>query len=328
MVSCAHETPERRDARKSSRPETTPDCVPDVNPAIDLACPSPVRAGTGQVCSIKVQGRSREFLLYAPANFDPCVKTPLVVDAHGATETMSEHAGLEPFNDWPGGLGSGWRLVADREGFLVAQPQGIGNRWVASDVAFMESLVLSVRTVADLDAERIYMTGISNGGELTYQTGCGEGNVFRGFASISGFGRSCAVTRPAPVIHFHSAEDSIISYDAGLAAFARRVEDLHCQRGPISSVTFGGANGSTEEVCLAAGSSSEPFSLVPCEPSAGQTRCQQWDECDGGVQPTFCTVAADRVNHFDTTGGHILYFNDTSLSVAAVAWSYFEKMSE
>ncbi len=29
---------------------------------------------------------------------------------------MFEHAGLEPFNDWPGGLGSGWRLVADRAG--------------------------------------------------------------------------------------------------------------------------------------------------------------------------------------------------------------------
>jgi hypothetical protein len=37
-------------------------------------------------------------------------------------------------------------------------------------------------------------------------------------------------------------------------------------------------------------------------------------------------VAPDREHHFDTTGGHILYLNGTTLSIAAVAWRFFEQV--
>ena len=68
-----------------------------------------------------------------------------------------------------------------------------------------------------------------------------------------------------------------------------------------------------------------PWSLVACDPAAPATTCETWDQCDGGVEATYCTVAPDHARHFDTTGGHILYLNDTNLSLAAVAWEYFER---
>jgi hypothetical protein len=47
--------------------------------------------------------------------------------------------------------------------------------------------------------------------------------------------------------------------------------------------------------------------------------------CDGGSAATFCTVAPDHEHHFDQFGGHVLYFNDTTLSLAAVAWRFFQQ---
>ena len=76
-------------------------------------------------------------------------------------------------------------------------------------------------------------------------------------------------------------------------------------------------------MCLA-GDGTTPWSLVPCDPSAPATTCQTWDGCDDGVEAMFCTVAPDHENHFATTGGHILYLNGTHLSLAAVAWTFFE----
>ena len=170
---------------------TTTDCAPPTGPDPG-DCDAPLQPGADRTCTLKFGGETREYLLYAPAGYDPCVPTALVVDAHGSSETDAEQAGLDPFLDWPGGLGSGWRLVADREGFLVAQPQGIRNQWTESDAPLMDEIAARVERVADVDPDRVYLTGISNGGGLTYWTACEDTAVFHGFAPVSGYGRAPA----------------------------------------------------------------------------------------------------------------------------------------
>lgn len=301
-----------------------------VTPSADAKdCAAKLVAGADRACKVTVGGKSRDYLLYAPAKYDPSKPAALVVDAHGASETAREHAGFEPFRDWPAGLGSGWRLVADREGFLVAQPQGIGNQWEPSDAAFMIAIAAEVSKVASVDPKRVYMTGISNGGGLTYWTGCKDTTVFRGFAPISGYGpqsaESCPLTHPAPLIHFHSAKDAVISMASGQSAFDVWVKNNHCKSGPASTLRFGGAQSNTGDVCLANGPQKDSWKLAPCEASSPETTCKTWSQCDGGVDATFCDVAPDQENHFTTTGGHILYINGTKLSLAAVAWAYLDK---
>lgn len=306
---------------------STPDAAACVAPPIDDSddCTAPLAPGTDRRCHIQVGGKSRELLLYAPKSYDPCAKTALVVDAHGSNETDDDQAGLEPFLDWPKGLGSGWRLVADREGFVVAQPQGIGNVWSATDADFMLAIPGVVAKAADVDAARVFMTGISNGGALTYWTGCRDTPTFHGFASVSGYGvATCSVSHPAPLVHFHSADDKIISLADGKAAFQAWVKGNHCASTSQKSWQFGGAGTDPRAVCLASGpAESPPWSLAACDTSAPATTCETWSGCDGGTSATFCTVPADQVHHFDTTGGHVLYLNATHLSLAAVAWEYF-----
>jgi hypothetical protein len=289
-------------------------------------CTARLVAGADLKCKLSVGGRQREFLLYAPANYDASKPVALVVDAHGALETAENQAGLTPFRDWPGHLGSGFRLVADQHGFVVAQPQGLNNDWKSSsDVDFIMMIPKFVEGIAPVDPERVFLSGISDGGQLVYWVGCQDTGTFRAFAGVSAFNAdTCALTRPAPMLHFHSPDDAIIGYDDGQAAFQDWVDASHCKVGPTNSLRFGGAGGDTRPYCLTA--TGNTWQLGACRATAPATTCQTSSQCDNDATSTFCTVAPDKVNHYLITGGHILYINGTGLSLAAVAWDFFSAL--
>jgi poly(3-hydroxybutyrate) depolymerase len=250
-----------------------------------------------------------------------------VVDAHGAQETAAANAGKEPFFDWPSGLGSGWRLLADREGFIVVQPQGIGNAWSESDADFMLRIPAFVGRTAAVDPARVYMTGISNGGALTYWTACRDTGIYRAFAPVAAFAQPpCNLTHHTPIIHFHAPTDRLVKLTSGKAAFDMLRQANHCASQPRPSWTFGGGGGQPGDFCLAssgAGAGAQ-WHLTACDAASERTTCDLWDHCDGGSTAMFCTVPPDREHHFDTMGGHVLYFNGSNLSLAAVAWEFFK----
>jgi poly(3-hydroxybutyrate) depolymerase len=252
-----------------------------------------------------------------------------VVDAHGAQETAAANAGKEPFFDWPSGLGSGWRLVADREGFIVVQPQGIGNAWSQSDVDFMLQIPAFVGRTAVVDPKRVYMAGISNGGALTYWTACRDTGIYQAFAPVAGFAEPpCNPTHRAPVIHFHTPTDRLVKLSSGKAAFDMLRAANHCASQPRPSWSFGGGSTDARAVCLTStGGSAPQWHLGSCDPSSEKTTCDLWDRCDEGSKAMFCTVPPDRDHHFDTMGGHVLYFNGGNLSLAAVAWEFFKTLN-
>jgi len=291
-------------------------------PAPSTDCTARLSPGDERTCTLLIGGVSRTYLLYAPRTYDPCRPAALVVDAHGAQESAQVHAGLADFYNWPTrGIGSGFRLVADREGFLVATPQGIGNAWAQSDTAFVTAVPADVAVQATIDENRVYLSGISNGGALTYWTACGGSGVFHGFAPISAYdNNACPVTHPAPLVQFHSPDDALVSYAAGQTSFQHWRDGNHCDATPSATLRFGGANGDPRPVCLSDG---EPWQLVTCDPSAPATVCDVYTGCDRG-EAVFCTVPPDNSYDGGQTGGHILYFNATNLSLAAVTWAILE----
>jgi polyhydroxybutyrate depolymerase len=258
---------------------------------------------------------------------DSCHPAALVVDAHGAQETAAANAGKEPFFDWPGGLGSGWRLLADREGFIVVQPQGIGNAWDQSDVDFMLQIPAFVGRTAALDTKRVYMTGISNGGALTYWTACRDTGVYRAFSVVAGFADPpCTLTHHTPIIHFHTPTDRLVSLASGKSAFDMLRRANHCAAESRPSWSFGGGSSDQRALCLASTDSggTDQWRLTACDASSEPTTCDLWDRCDQGSKAMLCTVSPDREHHFDRMGGHVLYFNGTHLSLAGVAWEFFK----
>nr|HEX4315816.1 hypothetical protein [Kofleriaceae bacterium] len=286
-------------------------------------CAAGIQPGEERTCAITIAGVAREYLVYAPASYDASTPAALVVDAHGSSETDHQQAGTAAFLVWPTGLGSGWRLVADTAGFVVVEPQGIGDAWSETDTAFVLALPAELAAAVAIDPARVYLSGISNGGGLTYWTGCADAGTFRGFAPVSGYAdATCPVTHAAPILHFATPGDKLVPYAQGQAAMSLWTTAHHCDATPVASWQFGGAATDPRPLCL---TSAAPWALQACRASDPVTTCQRWTGCDGGADTMFCTVPPD--NSFDggTTGGHILYFNATHLALAAVAWAMFSE---
>ena len=118
-------------------------------------------------------GAQRSYLLHVPTGYQAGRDYPLVVVLHGAFSTAKE------MEDW-----TGWSALADREGFIVAYPEGgwgiLGflQHWNAGhccgkaadegedDVGFVALVVEDAARRVKVDAARVYVTGFSNGGML------------------------------------------------------------------------------------------------------------------------------------------------------------------
>jgi polyhydroxybutyrate depolymerase len=120
----------------------------------------------------------------------------------------------------------GWNAEADRRGFVVAYPDGLLRSWVVSpdccgpgvhegvdDVAFIRAMVDAVSAGLPIDPARVYATGISNGGMLSYRLAC-DTSTFAAIGVVAGklLGQ-CPSPAPISVIHVHGTGDDIVPYD-------------------------------------------------------------------------------------------------------------------
>jgi len=142
--------------------------------------------------SITVDGLERTYILHTPPNSGEPL--PLIVVLHGTYGTgrkMQVGLGFDPY--------------ADARGFYVAYPDAYQNsstlqtaRWNdgrgtlessytgIDDVKFLVSMVDDIASRVQLDRSRVYVTGASNGGMMTYRLGCETRGVFAGFAPVIG----------------------------------------------------------------------------------------------------------------------------------------------
>jgi polyhydroxybutyrate depolymerase len=189
----------------------------------------------------------------------------------------------------------------------------------------MLKIVDEMKKIANIDPKKIYMSGISNGGFLTFQTGCAHADVFSGMAPVAG-GTTCnSVNKPIPLISFDGMPD--FAYDGHKSANESVVKANHCKGEAKPWLTIDSKY--TEPVCRDA-KQSTTAKLVPCNTVTSQmikpTVCKIWDECDGGVKVAWCDVAPN-MEHGESNAAldaHILYENDSLLNMPSVAWRFFQ----
>src|ERR1700760_1745259 len=164
------------------------------------------------------QGRSshmigdRSYLLYVPAGLPS--PAPLVVMLHGGfgRAQQAERA-------------YGWDQLADSARFAVAYPDGLGRAWNTGggccgrsskdgvdDVGFITSVVADIGKNVAVDQSRIYATGISNGGMMSYALACNTG-LFAAIGPDSATQLACPSPHPTSVLHIHGTADRLIPYD-------------------------------------------------------------------------------------------------------------------
>src|SRR5690606_31858506 len=67
-----------------------------------------------------------------------------------------------------------------------------------------------------VDPDRIYATGMSNGGHMSHRLACEAADVFAAVAPVAGsmtVTGNCTPAEPISVLHFHGTSDSIVPYD-------------------------------------------------------------------------------------------------------------------
>jgi polyhydroxybutyrate depolymerase len=129
----------------------------------------------------------------------------------------------------------GWNAAARAAGFTVAYPDGLNRAWNAGggccgvpgrsgtdDVGFITQLVARICAEIRIDPDRIYATGMSNGGMLAYRL-ASETRIFAAIGPVAATQLSRSRS-PAPVsvIHIHGTADRNVPYRGGTGqGFAR-----------------------------------------------------------------------------------------------------------
>ncbi|MCX5770435.1 MAG: esterase [Candidatus Hydrogenedentes bacterium] len=161
--------------------------------------------------SITVDGVKRTYQLHVP----PSVSTdpiPLVVALHPLLLNGCQMQQMTGFDD-----------IADREGFAVAYPDGIGRRWdVLSnggrDVRFISALIDELIRQYNFDPARVYAAGASNGAMMCHQLACCIPDRLAAIAAVMGTPAQtvldqCQCEKPMPVLIIHGTNDPILPYN-------------------------------------------------------------------------------------------------------------------
>ena len=124
----------------------------------------------------------------------------------------------------------GWDPLADSAKFVVAYPDGVGATWNGhgccgksereniDDVGFITTMVGQISADLPIDKSRVYATGISNGGIMSYALACNSG-IFAAIGPDSAtMLDACTAPHPTSVIHIHGTSDRLVPYTGGQGA--------------------------------------------------------------------------------------------------------------
>ncbi|MBL8898232.1 MAG: hypothetical protein JNM84_11420 [Planctomycetes bacterium] len=169
--------------------------------------------------------------LLVPAQIEKGVRYPLVLFLHGAGERGEDN---ERQLTWFASAMAGEERSAAYPCFVLAPQCPKDRRWVEVDWSAKESArpdqpspaMEGVQRALDkvlaehpIDAERIYLTGLSMGGFGTWDLAARHPTWFAAAAPICGGGdpRDAASLAPLPFWCFHGAEDKVVSVERSRA---------------------------------------------------------------------------------------------------------------
>lgn len=178
-----------------------------------------IKAQTTVIDSVFVGGIYRNYRLYVPAIYTGATARPLILNLHGYTSNANAQQ-----------LYSNFMPIADTANFLMVYPNGtkdgsnqpFWNAGISSslvnDIAFLNALIDSLDLTYNINLNRVYSTGMSNGGYMSHTLACELSNRITAIASVTGsifttqYGSNCHPTRPVPVMQIHGTSDPTVPY--------------------------------------------------------------------------------------------------------------------
>ena len=170
-------------------------------------------------CEMVWEEINREFYIVNPSNLNSDNQLPLLISLHGGADYADANMQYTGFLD-----------IINEKGFVAIFPQGTvaagkgDTGWYAGgdctnlevcDLSFIERLIDYSIEDLNIDENRVYVSGFSNGAFMVYTLACFLSNKVAAFAPVSGSMspddyQICNPQRPIPVIHIHGTSDDSI----------------------------------------------------------------------------------------------------------------------
>ena len=149
--------------------------------------------------SFRVAGVMRNFIVHAPSGLS---NPPLVFILHGYSMDAALMVYITQMDK-----------IADRDKFIVVYPNAINKSWNSSgpdDFTFLLAIIDTLNARYHIDLNRVYASGFSQGGFLTFTLGCKYSDVFAAIAPVSGHHTvaDCALKRPVPMFCTFGTKDA------------------------------------------------------------------------------------------------------------------------
>jgi polyhydroxybutyrate depolymerase len=270
-------------------------------------------------------GNTRQYKVHVPPGYDPHTPMPVVFCIHG----LGQDAVMFCVD------GASMPTKADAGHFILVMPNGYQNSWNAGtccgaavtdgldDVALMRAIFKEVSSHLNVDLSRVYATGLSNGGYMSYRLACQAADLFvavapgsgaigmddiGGGTSSTGDFATCKPSKKVSVLDFHGTADGLIPYSLQKLSLERLATASGCK--------------------LTTHAATQPT-------SGGDTSCVTYDGCPSGIDITGCSVmdgghdwfGSDNCGTGVAAACAIVGANSNTLKNTDAAWDFFSAHS-
>ena len=169
--------------------------------------------------TLKTGGTLRSYWLVSPEGLDRTKPAPLLMVLHGSAGSGEDMMAVTR---------RGFEQLAAKEKFVLVYPDALERRWndqggIVDDVGFLLAVVDKLVTDGMVDKNRVYATGISNGGMMAQRLACEQAERIAGIATVAGglpepLLATCKPVRPLPVLVIHGTDDPIVPWAGGAVA--------------------------------------------------------------------------------------------------------------
>jgi polyhydroxybutyrate depolymerase len=174
--------------------------------------------------AIESGGRTREFNVRLPPGYDGATPLPLLLVFHGGNgegATLQDALGFDAYTDrdgaiavYPDGVEKNW---ADGRGTTDASQAGV------DDIGFVADLIDHLSTHLNVDDQKVWATGVSNGGFFTQHLACELSDRIDAVAPVISALPTAALDtcRPGdalPMLAIQGTEDQFITFAGGDAS--------------------------------------------------------------------------------------------------------------
>jgi len=297
----------RHAAAPAPAPTTAPTTAAPTTAAGAAVCAPPHGPGLS-VQSFVFDGERRTYQLYVPMSYDGAHRVPAVFEFHGYGSNAFEQVYYGNFMP-----------LANRYGFIIVAPNGqgrplhfnlTGEPGLQDDVAMVGALLDHVEATMCVDPDRVYATGMSDGGAMSSVLACKDADRFAAFGAVAVvlYSPGCGGTRHTAIAAFSGTADPIVPFNGGT---------VRCCGGPsVAAAPVAMADWAAHDGCA-----SPPTD----DQLSSQVDRRTWAGCDGTGSVVFYVIDG---------GGHtwpgsafpipFLGMTTEQISASDTIWAFFE----